>query len=99
MALLLVALHRALPDLHARDLALSAAKSTIASCLAAIAAFFAAAAAFGLPRLPYVGGLVPVIVGAVVFLAAFLVVGRAIGHDEQRQLVGAVMRRVRRSRA
>ncbi len=99
MALLLIALHRALPDLHARDLALSAAKSTISSCLAAIAAFFAATAAFGLPRLPYVGGLVPVLLGCAVFGAGFLLVGRAIGHDEQRQLLGAVMRRVRRRRA
>jgi putative peptidoglycan lipid II flippase len=99
MALLIVALHRALPDLHARDVARSAAKSTIASCLAAMVAFYAALFAAKLPRLPMVGGLLPAIAGGGAFVLAFLVVGRVIAHEEQAQLTGAVMRRLRRRRA
>ncbi len=99
MALLLVALRRLLPDLHARDVAKSALKSAIASIVAALVAFYAAAAATSLPRLPHVGGLLPVTAGGIAFALAFLTVGRAVGHEEQRQLVGAVMRRVRRARA
>ena len=99
MLLLMRALRRELPELRWATVLPSAGRTLIASIAAAAVAFGVGWASARMPRVPYVGGFVPALLGGLAFLVTFVVAGKLLGNEEQAQLTAGLARRLRRGRA
>lgn len=97
MILLVMWVKKPLPELRASMVLPSAAKSALAAVVAGAVAFAVAWVARPLGHVRAVGGLLPALAGCSAFAVVYLAIGRAIGQEEQAQLVAGVRRRLRRA--
>jgi len=98
MALLMMLLRMRLPELRWSSIGKSLVTASAAAIGAGFAGFAAAAAVRPLSTVRAVGGLVPALVGALVFAVVYLALGRVFGNEEQAELVSGLRRRLRRRR-
>jgi putative peptidoglycan lipid II flippase len=99
MLLLAWFLQKSLPELRLRAVLPSAMRTLVASVAAAAGAFGAAWVTARAPRVPFVSGLLPAMVGGVAFVVIFVIAGKLLGNEEQAQLTAGLARRLRRGRA
>jgi putative peptidoglycan lipid II flippase len=99
MLLLVVWVKKPLPELRASMVLPSAAKSALAAIVAGVVAFAVAWSARPLGHVRAIGGLLPAVAGCSAFAVVYLAIGRAIGQEEQAQLVAGLRRRLRRRAA
>jgi putative peptidoglycan lipid II flippase len=87
-----------LPSLHARELAASIARTTVASAAAAACGAALAGALSPRPDAPAITRLIPATAGGLAFGATFLLVAWLTRSPELREMADAVARRLRRAR-
>jgi putative peptidoglycan lipid II flippase len=98
MILLVIWVKKPLPELRASMVLPSAMKSALAAVVAGAVAFAVAWASRPLGHVRAIGGLLPALAGCSAFAVVYLAIGRAIGQEEQAQLVAGLRRRLRRAK-
>jgi putative peptidoglycan lipid II flippase len=93
MILLLFAVRRRLGTIRAREIGSAAARTSLASVIAAMSGVAAAHAVTGLSASP-LGRALPGLVGGAFFIALFVVAARALGSRELSELAAPIRRRL-----
>jgi putative peptidoglycan lipid II flippase len=96
LALLMMFLRQRLPELRWSMIGKSVFTAGAASIVAGALGFGAAWLARPAMTLRGVGGMIPALAGAMVFGVAYLALCRALGNEEQAEIVSGVRRRLRR---